>query len=144
LGRSWGGSSTKIHTAVDDKGRPLKLHLTDGERHDITCAATWLEDLVPEFVIGEKGYDSDGLRTKIRGIGSKLQFHRVVIIELAAMTANDLSSETWSNDSLTESSIVFVSRLDYEKTAVSFLGFVQLASLFTLPLKVHTTKCTFC
>jgi hypothetical protein len=71
LGRSRGGFSTKIHAAVDDEGRPLKLHLTEGERHDVSCADALLKDLDPEFVISDKGYDSDALRTKIRGIGAK-------------------------------------------------------------------------
>ena len=38
LGRSRGGFSTKIHVAVDGLGNPLRFMLTEGQRHDITCA----------------------------------------------------------------------------------------------------------
>lgn len=71
LGRSRGGFSTKIHVAVRGKGQPVKLHLTEGQRHDVTCAEILLEGLEPEFVIGDKGYDSDPLRDGICSIGAK-------------------------------------------------------------------------
>jgi hypothetical protein len=54
-----GGFTSKIHVAVNDKGQPAKLHLTEGERHDVTCAEILLEGLEPAFVIGDKAYDSD-------------------------------------------------------------------------------------
>ena len=71
LGRSRGGFSTKIHVAVNGEGQPVKLHLTEGQRHDVTCAEILLEGLEPEFVIGDKAYDSDPLRGEIRSIGAK-------------------------------------------------------------------------
>ena len=35
LGRSRGGFSTKLHLRADAHGRPVALHLTGGERHDL-------------------------------------------------------------------------------------------------------------
>ena len=35
LGRSRGGFSTKLHLRCDARGRPVALHLTGGERHDL-------------------------------------------------------------------------------------------------------------
>jgi transposase len=34
LGRSRGGFTTKLHLASDGRGRPLALHLSEGQRHD--------------------------------------------------------------------------------------------------------------
>ncbi len=49
------GFSTKIHVAVDGEGQPVKLHLTEGERHDVTCAEILFEGLESEHVIAEQG-----------------------------------------------------------------------------------------
>jgi transposase len=71
LGRSHGGFSTKIHVAVNGDGVPAKLHLTEGQRHAATCPEVLLGGLDPKYVIGDKGYDSDPLREKIRSTGAK-------------------------------------------------------------------------
>jgi transposase len=34
LGRSRGGLTTKLHLAGDGRGKPLALHLSEGQRHD--------------------------------------------------------------------------------------------------------------
>jgi hypothetical protein len=54
LGRSRGGFSTKIHVAVNEVDQPTKLHLTEGERHDVTCAEILLEGAEPAYVITDK------------------------------------------------------------------------------------------
>ena len=36
LGRSRGGWTTKLHLAVEGRGRPLALHVTEGQRHEST------------------------------------------------------------------------------------------------------------
>jgi transposase len=36
LGHSRGGLTTKLHLAVDGKGRPLAVTLTPGQRHEST------------------------------------------------------------------------------------------------------------
>ena len=42
LGRSRGGWSTKIHAAVNGDGRPVRLRLTGGNRHDMHQAQSLL------------------------------------------------------------------------------------------------------
>jgi hypothetical protein len=54
LGHSRGGFSTKTHVAVNGEGKPAKLHLAEGERHDVTCAEVLLEGLAPKHVIADK------------------------------------------------------------------------------------------
>lgn len=71
FGRSRGGWSTKIHAAVNGNGQPVRFALTDGERHDMAEASTLLTDLSPQYVVADKGYDSDPLRQRIRRLGAK-------------------------------------------------------------------------
>ena len=59
LGRSRGGFSTKIHVSVDGLGNPLRFTLTAGQEHDITEADALIENMDSEYVIADRGYDSD-------------------------------------------------------------------------------------
>ena len=61
LGRSRGGHSTKIHLATDALGNAIRFILTGGQRNDITQAEALLENLFPEYVLADKGYDADKL-----------------------------------------------------------------------------------
>src|SRR5579859_532001 len=139
LGRSRGGFSTKIHVAVTSEGQPAKLHLTEGQRHDVTCAEILLEDLAPQHVIGDKGYDSDPLRDKIRSLGAK-----PVIPSRRAHRTRRHDRKRYKLRNVVER---FIGRIKhcrrvatrYDKLAVTFLGFVQVASILTLSLNVNTT-----
>jgi len=139
LGRSRGGFSTKIHVAVHDGGRPAKLQVTEGQRHDVTCGEIMLEGLDPEFLIGDRGYDSDPLRNKIRSIGAK-----PVIPSRRGHRIRRHDRQRYKLRNVVER---FINRIKhwlrvatrYDKWAITFLGFVQFASIITLPLNVHTT-----
>lgn len=63
--------STKIHAAVNAEGRPVRLRLTAGQRHDMDQAEALIEGFSPGYVVADKGYDSDPLREKIRSQGAK-------------------------------------------------------------------------
>ena len=65
LGRSKGGFTSKIHASVDALGNPLKFVITPGQRNDITQADILLKDVSESYVIADKGYDSDELRSKL-------------------------------------------------------------------------------
>ena len=58
-GRSRDGLTTKLHLAVDDAGRPLRLHATEGQVSEISCAHELVEHLRTGAVIADKGYDSN-------------------------------------------------------------------------------------
>jgi transposase len=139
LGRSRGSFSTEIHVAVNGEGQPVKLHLTEGERHDVTCAEILLEGLEPEHVIADKGYDSDPLREKIRSASAK-----PVIPSRRNCRTRGYNRQRYKLRNVVER---FTNRLKhcrrvatrYDKLAATFLDFVQLASIVTLPLNVHTT-----
>ena len=80
LGRSCGGFSTKLHLRCDGRARPVALHLTAGQRHDLLGVGPPFERGVlhtgrrgqprwkPEAVIADKAYSAvwllDALRRK--------------------------------------------------------------------------------
>ena len=59
LGRSRGGFSTKVHVSVDALGNPLRFRLSAGQRHDITEAEALMAGYSCEYVIADRGYDSN-------------------------------------------------------------------------------------
>ena len=66
-GLSRGGNTSKIHLAVDSYGLPIEFIITGGEVHD-SKTANELIDLLPrtDFIIADKGYDSEKIREKVR------------------------------------------------------------------------------
>ena len=65
LGRSRGGFSTQVHVSVDSLGNPLRFILTGGQQHDITQAKGLIDGYAGEYVLADKGYDSQGFRQHI-------------------------------------------------------------------------------
>jgi transposase len=59
IGRSRGGSSTKIHTLVDALGNAVDFFLTGGEAHDLVGADHLLPDLQADILIADKAFDAD-------------------------------------------------------------------------------------
>ena len=71
-GKSKGGSTTKIQTVADAKGRPVAFHLTGGNVSDYV-GYEMLPDMAGghvECLIGDRGYDSNKIRNGLeeRGI----------------------------------------------------------------------------
>jgi transposase len=55
--------NTKLHTLCDTQGRPVRFHLTEGQRGDFKGADMLLKSLPKaEPLIGDNGYDSDNIR----------------------------------------------------------------------------------
>lgn len=71
IGKSRGGNTTKIHMAVDSYGLPIEFELTGGEVHDAKAAPELIAKLPKsDYVIADKGYDSEDIREQIREKGS--------------------------------------------------------------------------
>ena len=64
---SGGGNTSKVHLAVDSYGLPIELIITGGDVHDSKIANELIE-LLPQsdFVIADKGYDSEAIRSKVQ------------------------------------------------------------------------------
>ena len=71
FGRSRGGFTCKVHCLSDAQGLPLAFHLTPGEAAD--CAAfedvIALADVRPGYLLADKGYDTDAIRTGLHDAG---------------------------------------------------------------------------
>ena len=59
MGKSRGGLSTKIHAAVDALGNPVRLLLTAGQSSEYGQSKALIEGWVADYVLADKGYDSD-------------------------------------------------------------------------------------
>lgn len=82
IGRSCGGLTTKVHHAVDGRGRPLAIVITGGQRHDGVILPQALDDIRvprsgagrartrPDSVLGDRAYGSRANREHLpnRGI----------------------------------------------------------------------------
>ncbi len=71
IGKSRGGSTTKIHLAVDSGGLPVYFEISGGQINDIVHAQS-LVSAAPKScsVTADKGYDSDNFRAFIKANGS--------------------------------------------------------------------------
>lgn len=71
LGKSRGGTTTKIHAETDGLGRCIDFILTEGQVHESTQAKALLEGKKPENVIADKAYDSNEIRGFVKEMGAK-------------------------------------------------------------------------
>ena len=72
LGFRCGGFSTKIHLATDALGNAIRFILTGGQRNDITQAEALTENLTAEYVLADKGYDSEAFVVKLKQSGAEV------------------------------------------------------------------------
>lgn len=132
LGRSRGGFSTKVHARCDGKGRPLGFTLTGGEVHDgqAFLALFRLVEEKIEALIADKGYDADAIREELRGNGvdavipSKINRKAPIPHDRRLYRERNLIERMFSK-------LKHWRRVAtrYDKTALSFLSFIQIAAL---------------
>ena len=132
LGRSRGGFTSKIHARTNGEGLPLGFVITPGEAHDATAYDELMkvDATRPKALIADKGYDSDAIRQD------------------ACFHGTDPVIPTKSNRKLQrpvdKALYVLRNRIErffnklknarrvatrYDKTADSFLAFIQLTSI---------------
>src|SRR6266567_4058981 len=125
LGRSRGGFSTKIHLRTNGKGNPLTFDVTGGEVHEVKGydALMQLHEIDPAKLIGDKGYDSDGIRNDLaeRGI------EPVIPPRSNRKTPIEYDREAYKRRNLTERCVNRLKQFRriatrYEKTARAYLS----------------------
>ena len=131
LGRCRGGFTTKLHAVCDALGNPLRFIVTGGERHDSTQAQALLEGFHVHAVLADKGYDADELITWIQETGALAvtppRSNRTVL--------RDYDTALYKERNLVERMFGYLKHFRrvatrYDKTALSFLSFVQLAASY--------------
>jgi transposase len=56
---------------ADARGRPVRVRLTAGQRHDAPQALPLLGDRAPAYLIADRGYDSDPLVAALAARGTQ-------------------------------------------------------------------------
>ena len=125
--------TSKIHAVVDALGNPVDFLITGGQVADVTQAEALLADKEAKYLIGDKGYDSDVLiqRAQARGMESVIppRSNRKVLREYDKHLYKDRNLiERFFNK------IKHFRRIAtrYEKTSLSYLSMVYLASSLIL------------
>ena len=55
------GLNTKLHLAVDSNGMPIRAIITQGTTADCTQARQLIEGLTADYLLADRGYDSDAI-----------------------------------------------------------------------------------
>ncbi len=121
--------TTKIHMAVDGRGRPLRLILTPGQRGDAPLAPALLEGLSPRRVLADKAYDSNAIRALVAGMGAEAVIpcnptrRRPIPYDFEAYKARNLVERCFNK-------LKHFRRIAtrYDRRARNFLSFVMLAA----------------
>ncbi len=129
LGRSRGGHSTKIHLATDAPGNAIRFILTGGERNDITQAEQLIENLFPDYVIADKGYDAD----KFVVLLQKRNSEAVIPSRVNRKIQREIDTDLYKERHLIECCIGKLKHFRrvfsrFDKLAKNYLSFVQFAS----------------
>ena len=129
LGRSRGGFSTKIHLATDALGNALRFILTGGERNDITQAEALVKDLCAEYVIADKGYDSEAFVLHLKGRDSEA----VIPSRASNKVRREIDAHLYKERHLVENQIGKLKHFRrvfsrFDKLAKNYLSFIYFAS----------------
>lgn len=129
LGRTKGGLNTKIHAAVDGKGRPVSIVLTPGQAGDspqaiglLRAAGTW------RLAMMDKAYDSDEIRSYIDSLGAEA----CIPPRSNRKTGINYDRETYKRRSVVENFFEKIKRYRrigtrYDKLDETFFAFLMLA-----------------
>jgi transposase len=141
LGRSRGGFSTKVHLRTNAQGNPLTFEISGGEVHEVNAydALMGLDDVNPEKLLADKGYDSDAIRDDLakRGIEAVIppRSNRTIHIEY--------DRQAYRHRNLVERCVNRIKQFRriatrYEKTARAYLSMLSIAAAMLWIKTVNT------
>jgi transposase len=130
MGKSRGGLSTKIHAAVDALGNPVRLLLTAGQVSEHTQAEALIAGFSADFVLADKGYDSDAFVAAIKGNGAT----PVIPPRSNRITPRDYDKEIYKERNLVERLLQKLKEYRrvttrYERLLVNYMTMLSLASV---------------
>ena len=110
-------------------GNPLHFLLTGGQRHDLSQAKALLTDFDSEYVIADKGYDSDDLLEFIVQRGATA----VIPPRANRTTSREYDKHLYKERHVVECCINKLKQYRrifsrFEKLAARYLGFLKLAA----------------
>jgi transposase len=130
MGKSRGGLSTKIHAAVDALGNPVRLLLTAGQASEYTQAEALIDGFRADFVLADKGYDSDAFVAAIQNSGAT----PVIPPKSNRKTPRDYDKDIYKERNLVERLFQKLKEYRrvatrYERLAVNYMTMLSLASI---------------
>lgn len=128
IGRSRGGCSTKLHAVVTMDAKPIQIVATVGQQHESTLAEELLDFVHGRACLADGGYDADRIVAAVRERGLK----PVIPPSKSRTNRRKIDNRMYRLRYRVE---VFFHKLKrsrriatrYDKTLVSFMGFVYLA-----------------
>jgi transposase len=142
LGRSRGGFSTKINARTNADGLPIGIVITPGQTHDVAAFPALMQevDCDPEQMLGDRGYDSEGVRHDIEQRGCEAAIPSIATRKIQHAVDNVLYAmrnriERFFNRAKNSRRVA----TRYDKLIESFAAFVLLACLRIWIKFVHTT-----
>ena len=132
LGRSRGGFTTKIHLRVNAAGLPMRPDLTPGRTSDYLGSDLVMDDNLPEpaVLLADRGYDSDKVRKTMeaRNAVPVISMRKSLKLRMAVdPTLYRLRNLVERCFNTLKNSRCVATR--YDKTAESFLGFIDITSI---------------
>ncbi|RDD96083.1 IS5 family transposase [Paracoccus pantotrophus] len=132
LGRSRGGFSTKIHLRVNGAGLPMRTEITPGQHSDYTGYDLVMADNLPQpaVLVADRGYDADKIREDIESRNAlpmiPMRKNRRVrkVVDMTIYTLRNMVERCFNK---LKNSRRLATR--YDKTADSFLGFIDIACI---------------
>jgi transposase len=123
--------SSKLHAAVDTKGKPLEIIITPGQQHDSTVAEHLIDFIAGEACIADLAYDADRILDELKQRGMKA----VIPSSKGRKKQRRHDKELYKLRYLVECFFHNIKRFRrvatrYDKTAVSYAAFVQVACAF--------------
>jgi transposase len=130
MGRTKGGLNTKLAAVVDARGRAVAVSLAPGPQHDQHAVAPLLPCVRRRRVVADKGFDADTFRGRLhaqrtrccippkRGRRQPARFHRGYYRRRHQIENFFCRIKAYRRVATR-----------YDKLAVTFLGFIQLAAI---------------
>ena len=143
IGRSRGGSTTKVHHAVDSLGFVRRLLTSPGQHADCRHAPALTESLKPVAVVADKAYDTDTLRDHWRAQG----ISTCVPPKCNRLVQHAYNEALYRTRHMVENSVCRLKdhrrlSLRLDKTETSFRAFACFAAaLMNLKLKLKLKLC---
>ena len=124
--------STKIHLVADAQGQPIRFILTGGQAHDAPQAIPLLVGVQANYVIADKGYDSDQILSFIQEQGAVA----VIPPRSNRKTPREYDGELYKKRNLIERAFNKLKHwrriaTRYDRKSIYFMASLHLASAIT-------------
>ena len=121
------GLNTKIHLAVDAQGLPVRIVITEDSRADCTQAGRLIESINADYLLADKGYDSDAVIKQAKDQGRE----PVILPRKNRTEQRPYDEELYKLRHLVENAFLHLKRwrgipIRYAKNTASFLAAVHI------------------